>query len=121
MVKGTETNNSKSFHVHVTRNNANFWREKMSVIYPRNIRFKCVKCGICCGNTQDILSRISDSIGKLSFASRRRTVEISGIREQTLEDHRAIVTALQARDPEAAQQAMLRHLNNVEQRMRLAG
>ena len=68
-----------------------------------------------------ILSRISDSIGKLSFASRRRTVEISGIREQTLEDHRAIVTALQARDPEAAQQAMLRHLNNVEQRMRLAG
>ena len=53
MVKGTETNNSKSFHVHVTRNNANFWKEKMSFGYPRNIRFKCVKCGICCGNTQE--------------------------------------------------------------------
>ena len=25
----------------------------MSFICPRNIRFKCVKCGICCGNTQE--------------------------------------------------------------------
>jgi Fe-S-cluster containining protein len=25
----------------------------MSFGYPRNIRFKCVKCGICCGNTQE--------------------------------------------------------------------
>jgi uncharacterized protein len=25
----------------------------MSFIYPRNIRFKCIKCGICCGNTQE--------------------------------------------------------------------
>ena len=24
----------------------------MSFSYPHNIRFKCVKCGICCGNTQ---------------------------------------------------------------------
>ena len=64
-----------------------------------------------------ILSRIIDSISKLSFASRRRTVEISGIREQTIEDHRAIVAALRAHDPEGAQQAMLRHLNNVEQKL----
>ncbi len=64
-----------------------------------------------------ILSRIIDSIGKLSFASRQRTVEISGIREQTIQDHRAIVAALKAHDPEAAQQAMLQHLSNVEQRL----
>ena len=64
-----------------------------------------------------ILSRIIDSISQLSFASRQRTVEISGIREQTIEDHRAIVAALKARDPEAAQQAMLQHLSNVEQRL----
>ena len=25
----------------------------MSFIYPRNIRFRCIKCGICCGNTQE--------------------------------------------------------------------
>lgn len=64
-----------------------------------------------------ILSRIIDSIGKLSFASRQRTVEISGIREQTIRDHQAIVAALKANDPEAARQAMLQHLNNVEQRL----
>ena len=64
-----------------------------------------------------ILSRIIDSIGKLSFASRQRTVEISGIREQTIQDHRAIVTALKAHDPAAAQQAMLEHLSNVEERL----
>ncbi len=65
-----------------------------------------------------ILSRIIDSIGKLSFASRRRTVEIAGIQEQTVADHRAIVAALQARDPQSAQQAMLCHLNNVEQKLK---
>jgi GntR family transcriptional repressor for pyruvate dehydrogenase complex len=64
-----------------------------------------------------ILSRIIDSIGKLSIASRQRTVEISGIREQTIEDHRAIVAALKSHNPEAAQQAMLQHLSNVEQRL----
>ena len=26
---------------------------KLSFIYPRNVRFKCVKCGVCCGNTQE--------------------------------------------------------------------
>ena len=25
----------------------------MNLDYPRSIRFKCVKCGICCGNTQE--------------------------------------------------------------------
>lgn len=64
-----------------------------------------------------ILSRIIDSIGKLSFASRQRTVEITGVREQTIRDHQAIVAALKAHDPEAAQQAMLQHLSNVEQRL----
>jgi Fe-S-cluster containining protein len=30
----------------------------MSFSYPRNIRFKCVKCGICCGNTQERIRHI---------------------------------------------------------------
>jgi DNA-binding FadR family transcriptional regulator len=49
------------------------------------------------------------------MVSRSRTVEITGVRERTVEDHRAIVAALKKRDPEAAQQAMLQHLNHVEQ------
>jgi len=62
-----------------------------------------------------IMSRVVDSISRLLMVSRSRTVEITGVREQTVEDHRAIVAALKRRDPEAAQEAMLQHLNNVEQ------
>jgi GntR family transcriptional repressor for pyruvate dehydrogenase complex len=60
-----------------------------------------------------ILSRVMASISKLSLASRSRTTSIPGIREETVEDHRAIVAALKARDPEAARQAMFRHLEKV--------
>lgn len=62
-----------------------------------------------------IMSRVIDSISRLLMVSRSRTVEIAGVREQTVEDHRAIVAALKRRDPEAAREAMLQHLNNVEQ------
>ena len=61
-----------------------------------------------------IMSRVIDSISRLLMVSRSRTVEITGVRERTVEDHRAIVAALKKRDPEAAQEAMLQHLNNVE-------
>ena len=62
-----------------------------------------------------IMSRVIDSISRLLLVSRSRTVEIAGVRERTVEDHRAIVAALKRRDPEAAQEAMLQHLSNVEQ------
>jgi GntR family transcriptional repressor for pyruvate dehydrogenase complex len=61
-----------------------------------------------------IMSRVIDSISKLLLVSRSRTVEIPGVRAQTVADHRAIVAALKGRDPEAAKQTMLQHLNNVE-------
>jgi GntR family transcriptional repressor for pyruvate dehydrogenase complex len=64
-----------------------------------------------------IMSRVIDSISRLLMVSRSRTVEITGVREQTVEDHRVIVAALKRHDPEAAQEAMLQHLNHVEQRL----
>ncbi len=63
------------------------------------------------------LTRFMASIARLGLASRSRTVAIPGIRSHTIDDHRAIVRALKAHDPEAARQAMLRHLDNVEQRL----
>jgi GntR family transcriptional regulator, transcriptional repressor for pyruvate dehydrogenase complex len=57
-------------------------------------------------------------IRRLSRASRQRTTDLPGIKEQVVADHQAIVNALHAHDPEAAQAAMLRHLNNVEHRLR---
>jgi GntR family transcriptional repressor for pyruvate dehydrogenase complex len=63
-----------------------------------------------------ILSRVIESIGGMGVASRRRTNSLAGVQEQTVEDHRAIVAALEARDPPGAAEAMLRHLENVERR-----
>lgn len=65
-----------------------------------------------------IMSRIFESVSKLSLASRSRTVQLDRLRDETLIDHRAIVTALEARDAPAAQAAMLRHLENVEKRLK---
>lgn len=62
-----------------------------------------------------ILNRFMDSISQLGLASRQRTVYIDNLARESADDHRAIVAALRARDPAAAQQAMLKHLNNVEQ------
>jgi GntR family transcriptional repressor for pyruvate dehydrogenase complex len=57
-----------------------------------------------------ILSRFMDSIGELSLAGRRRTIEIPGVPPRSLRDHQAILQALKRRDPVAAQGAMLGHL-----------
>jgi GntR family transcriptional repressor for pyruvate dehydrogenase complex len=65
-----------------------------------------------------ILSSFMEAISRLSNASRHRTVELPGVPSKTIEDHRAIVAALKAHDPEAARQAMLTHLNNVQQKLK---
>jgi GntR family transcriptional regulator, transcriptional repressor for pyruvate dehydrogenase complex len=61
-----------------------------------------------------VLGRFMESIRTLGLASRRRTGARRAVQEQTVEDHRAIVVALRARDPEAAAAAMHRHIENVE-------
>ncbi len=68
------------------------------------------------GNT--LVKRLMAAIARPSRYSRRRTVEISEVRMQTVEAHRAIVTALKRRDPEAARQAMYDHLSHVEERLK---
>jgi GntR family transcriptional repressor for pyruvate dehydrogenase complex len=65
-----------------------------------------------------LLSRFMDSISQLGLVSRSRTTEIPGLVKQSAADHQAIVAALKARDPEAARQAMLQHLENVEQKLK---
>jgi GntR family transcriptional repressor for pyruvate dehydrogenase complex len=66
-----------------------------------------------------ILSRFMTALTRLGVASRRRTVGIAGVRQQSAIDHQQIVTALRNRDPESARQAMLRHLNHVEQQLEI--
>ncbi|MCL4294846.1 MAG: FadR family transcriptional regulator [Anaerolineae bacterium] len=65
-----------------------------------------------------IMQRFMDSIGQLGLASRSRTTYIPGLLHHSAEDHCAIVAALKRHDAEAAREAMLDHLNHVEQRLK---
>jgi DNA-binding FadR family transcriptional regulator len=66
--------------------------------------------------SNSILWHVIGSISGMGIASRRRTNPLPGLREQSAEDHREIVAAIEARDPGAAAAAMLRHLENVQNR-----
>lgn len=65
-----------------------------------------------------ILERCMAGISQLGRVSRRRTVGLPGVTRRSVQDHLAIVAALKARDPDAARQAMLEHLQHVEQELK---
>jgi GntR family transcriptional repressor for pyruvate dehydrogenase complex len=57
---------------------------------------------------------LMDSIGQALIDIRRANIGRGGTGPLTLEEHREILDALAARDPEGARQAMRTHLDNVE-------
>lgn len=59
------------------------------------------------------LQRVAKSLQVLGRASREITSHIPGVLEQSLEDHKRIVEAMAARDPDQAATAMKSHLWNV--------
>lgn len=63
------------------------------------------------------LQRFMSSISQLGLASRSRTVRIPDVPAETVRAHRAIVAAVTAHDPQAAQAAMLTHLDSVERHL----
>lgn len=65
-----------------------------------------------------ILHRFVSVVNQMAAESRRRTFNMPGATEETLEDHQVIIDALDSHDPELAQQAMLRHLENAEKHLR---
>lgn len=65
-----------------------------------------------------LLQRFMSSLRSLGKASRKRTAMLPGVVEQTIQDHQRIVHALREHQSEAAQQAMLVHLEHVEQRLK---
>jgi GntR family transcriptional repressor for pyruvate dehydrogenase complex len=60
-----------------------------------------------------IIERFMSTLSRLGLASRIRTVALQGVREQSLQDHQAIVAALLRRDPEAAASIMKKHIKNI--------
>ena len=76
---------------------------------------------IATASRNPILIRFMDSISQLGLASRQQTVKIPNLAREGVDNHRALVAALKAHNPEAAKQAMLEHLNNVEKSLNKAG
>lgn len=64
-----------------------------------------------------VMFRFMESIQELGLASRRRTSNLGGVLAQSTVDHRQIVAALKARDPQLAREAMRQHLNNVKKKL----
>lgn len=64
------------------------------------------------------LQRFATSLHILGKASREITGHIPGVIEQSLRDHRRILTAVEARDGDAASAAMRKHLINVRKAYR---
>ncbi len=60
-----------------------------------------------------IIAHFMASLNRLGLASRSRTVILQGVREQSLQDHQAIVEALLRHDAEAAASVMQKHLENI--------
>lgn len=64
-----------------------------------------------CGNPY--LRRIGESLNVLGLEVRKRASETPGVLERSLRDHRELLAALEARDPEAAARAAEAHMRNV--------
>jgi GntR family transcriptional regulator, transcriptional repressor for pyruvate dehydrogenase complex len=73
---------------------------------------------VCAAAGNFLLSQFMSIVSTLGKASRERTGGLRRVREASLEDHRRIVDALRAHDPNAAERAMLDHLDHVQQGLR---
>ena len=75
---------------------------------------------VCAAAGNFLLSQFMNIVSTLGKVSRERTGGLRSVREAALADHRRIVDALRARDPDAAERAMQGHLDHVEQGLRPA-
>jgi GntR family transcriptional regulator, transcriptional repressor for pyruvate dehydrogenase complex len=60
-----------------------------------------------------IMARFMASLTRLGLASRSRTVALPGVRARSIQDHQALVNALQRRDADAAAGIMREHLEHI--------
>ena len=75
---------------------------------------------VCAAADNFLLAQFMNIVSTLGKVSRERTGGLRTVREAALRDHRRILDALRAHDPDAAQRAMLEHLDHVEQGLRPA-
>ncbi len=75
---------------------------------------------VCAAAANFLLLQFMNIISTLGRVSRERTGGLPAVREAALEDHRQIVEALRRHDPDAAEEAMRRHLDHVDAGLKAA-
>jgi GntR family transcriptional repressor for pyruvate dehydrogenase complex len=75
---------------------------------------------VCAAADNFLLLQFMNIVSTLGRFSRERTGGRREVRETALRDHRRLLEALRAHDPDAAEQAMLGHLDHVEEELRSA-
>jgi GntR family transcriptional repressor for pyruvate dehydrogenase complex len=75
---------------------------------------------VCAAANNFLLLQFMNIVSTLGRVSRERTGGLRAVREAALRDHRRLLEALRAHDPDAAERAMLSHLDHVEERLRSA-
>jgi GntR family transcriptional repressor for pyruvate dehydrogenase complex len=75
---------------------------------------------VCAAADNFLLLQFMNIVSTLGKVSRERTGGLRTVREAALGDHRRILEALRAHDPDAAERAMLDHLDHVEQGLKPA-
>ena len=70
---------------------------------------------VCAAADNFLLGQFMNIASTLGKVSREQTGGLRRVREAALDDHRRILDALRAHDPDAAERAMLEHLDHVEQ------
>ncbi len=67
-----------------------------------------------------VLVRVMFALLDLLASIRRETLDIAGRARLSLDEHERIIEEIEARDPEAAREAMLAHLISVESAIRFS-
>lgn len=75
---------------------------------------------VCAAANNFLLLQFMNVVSTLGRVSRERTGGLREVREAALRDHRRLLEALRAHDPDAAERAMLNHLDHVEEGLRSA-
>jgi GntR family transcriptional repressor for pyruvate dehydrogenase complex len=75
---------------------------------------------VCAAAHNFLLLQFMNIVSTLGKVSRERTGGLREVREAALDDHRRLLAALRAHDPDEAERAMLNHLDHVEEGLRSA-
>lgn len=75
---------------------------------------------VCAAAGNFLLLQFMNIVSTLGRVSRQRTGGSPHVRAAALRDHRRLLEALRAHDPDAAERAMLEHLDHVEERLKSA-